>query len=94
MEVIYSGPRSLFAEFQEQLREASGATQFVIVEGILTKNWVTDEIVRYVVEFDLDGVHTELEVLGNLGRWAKSKASSVIVKVHNHDAEGSSDGAA
>jgi len=86
MEIVYEGPRSSFAEFGTVLCEKSGADGYIL-DGVLTKGWVTDEIVRYVVQFDPEEAHFQFEILAALVQWAANKSSSIHVSIPGHEIE-------
>jgi hypothetical protein len=90
MEVVYQGPRSHFAEFGSALCEISGVDEYT-VEGVIKKGWVTDEIVRYVIQFDPDEAHSQIEILTAAIRWAANKSSAIHVTTENNEAESQGD---
>jgi hypothetical protein len=86
MEVVYEGPRGLFSEFQIAVCEAAGAEQLIIDH--LEKGWVTDEVVRHVVQFELDEARNGVEVIRFLRHWAESKAHAVRVSESDENESG------
>ncbi len=91
MEVIYRGPRSQLNDFLEQVTAVSGATQFTL--DYLKKGWVADEVIRTVIQFDLDDAHTAREVVEHLMRLVKGKVYSAVVRTNGDEVgpDGNSD---
>lgn len=77
MEIEYLGPRSLLWEFASTLCDMAGSDTYIIDRS--GKGWLTDEIVRSVVQFSPDETLTDLEILHFAYRWASKKTPEVRV---------------
>lgn len=79
MEVIYEGPKGLFHEFTIAVCDVAGVQEYT-QDGLLTKRWVVDELVRIAIQFDPEEARNEVEILRYLRSWAAGKSPSIRVE--------------
>jgi hypothetical protein len=78
VEIEYQGPENLFAIFGGVVLEVASSDGYTV--DFLKKGFLTDEIVRYVVQFDINEFQNEIEILRSIQEKARLISAAITVK--------------